>query len=85
MEVRICIGEFCHLNGSEIVARTFMDLAKKESLGEALDLKGVFCLGKCHEKGVSVKVGNEFHKIAYEDAEKFFRAVVIPAARAKAK
>ncbi len=84
MEVRICIGEFCHLKGSEIVTRVFMELAEKEGLGEALDLKGVFCLGKCQEQGVSVKVGEVIHKLNYEDAEKFFHGVILPALKARA-
>jgi NADH:ubiquinone oxidoreductase subunit E len=83
MEVRICIGEFCHLQGSEIVARTFMDLAEKAGLGGSLSLKGVFCLGKCQEAGVSVKVGDKVHKLKYEDAEGFFRDVILPAVSAK--
>ncbi len=82
MEVRVCIGEFCHLQGSEIVTRTFMELAEKEGLGERLSLKGVFCLGKCQEAGVSVKVGDTVHKLKYEDAERFFREVLVPASKA---
>jgi NADH:ubiquinone oxidoreductase subunit E len=81
MEVRICIGEFCHLKGSEIVTRVFMEQAEMEKLGEALSLKGVFCLGKCQEPGVTVKVGDKLHKVQYEDAEGFFQSVVLPAVK----
>ncbi len=84
MEVRICIGEFCHLKGSEVVTRTFMDLAEKQGLGDSLDLKGVFCLGACQAEGVSVKVGDRVHKVRMEEAERFFLDVVVPAAKARA-
>jgi NADH:ubiquinone oxidoreductase subunit E len=83
MEVRICIGEFCHLQGSEIVVRTFMDLIEKEKLGDSVDLKGVFCHGTCQEPGISVKVGDVVHKTRLEDAEKLFRTVIMPAAQAR--
>lgn len=81
MEVRICIGEFCHLQGSEVITRVFMTLAEKEKLGDKFDFKGVFCQGKCQEQGVSVRVGEIVHKVKAEEAEKFFREVVVPAVR----
>jgi len=83
MEVRICIGEFCHLQGSEIVVRTFKDLIEKEKLEASVDLKGVFCHGACQEPGVSVKMDDVVHKIRLEDAEMFFRTVIMPAATAR--
>ncbi|HUW39989.1 MAG TPA: hypothetical protein VMV90_03195 [Rectinemataceae bacterium] len=83
MDVRICIGEFCHLKGSEIVTRVFMELAEKEQLGDRLDLKGVFCHGACQEEGVSVRIGDTVHKVLHENAEAFFRSVVLPAVKAQ--
>jgi len=84
MEVRVCIGEFCHLQGAEIITRVFMELAEKEKLGDDFDFKGVFCLGACQEEGVSVRVGNKVHKVDREHAEEFFRSVVLPAVKARA-
>ncbi|HTX71397.1 MAG TPA: (2Fe-2S) ferredoxin domain-containing protein [Rectinemataceae bacterium] len=84
MEVRVCIGDFCHLQGSEIVTRVFMELAEQEQLGPLFDFKGVFCLGKCQEEGVSVRVGDRVHKVNRDNAEEFFREVILPAVRAKA-
>ncbi len=78
MELLICVGSSCHLKGSEVVVKTFQDLIEKEGLSKKVVLKGSFCMGKCSENGVTVKLNDKFYKTRYEDAEKFFYETVLP-------
>lgn len=81
MELLICVGSSCHLKGAEVVVKTFQDLIEKEGLGKKLVLKGSFCMGKCSENGVTLKLNDKFYKTRYEDAEKFFYDTIVPVIR----
>lgn len=48
-EVRICIGSACHLKGSYEVIEIFQKLIKDMKLGDVIELKAAFCLGRCTE------------------------------------
>ncbi len=78
MELLICVGSSCHLKGSEVVIKTFQDLIEKEAVGSKVVLKGSFCMGKCSENGVTVKIGDRFFKTRYEEAEPFFYESILP-------
>lgn len=78
MEIKVCVGSSCHLKGAEEVIKTFQQLIQKEKLNRRIDLKGSFCMGKCGENGVTVKIDETFHKTAYQQAETFFYEVVMP-------
>ncbi len=76
MELTVCIGEFCHLKGAEVVVQEFKRLIEEKQLGEDVRLKGRFCLGKCTEDGISVAVDNERYSIIPETANDFFAKYV---------
>jgi redox-sensing transcriptional repressor len=82
MELLICVGSSCHLKGSEVVIKTFQSLIEKEAVGKKVILKGSFCMGKCSENGVTIKLNDQFYKTRFEDAESFFYEHVMPAVRA---
>ncbi len=78
MEIKICIGDYCHLKGSEMVVRTFQERVKHYHLEDTLHLKGCFCMRRCREDGVSIMVDEDFYKVDYTKAEEFFDRVIKP-------
>ncbi len=81
MEITICVGSSCHLKGAEDVIKKFKELIEKENIGAKIVLKGSFCMGKCSEDGVTVKIGDEIYKTNPQSAEDFFYNKVIPMAK----
>ena len=80
MEIKICIGDYCHLKGSEVVVKTIQELLEKNNMKNKLNLKGCFCMRKCHHGGVSVMVGDEHYKVDYKKTEEFFNSTIKPTA-----
>ncbi len=78
MEIVICVGSSCHLKGAEDVIKTFKELIEKENLEAKIVLKGSFCMGKCSEDGVTVKIGEEIYKTNPQSAENFFYNKIMP-------
>jgi len=77
MEVRICIGSACHLNGSYDVIKAFEKLIEESKVSEQIELRSSFCLGKC-KGGVSVQVDQgEIYGLKKSDVDDFFRKHVI--------
>ena len=79
LDLIVCIGDHCHLNGSEMVVRSFQDLLATTGLEERVTLKGSFCCGQCSEDtGVTIRVESEFFHTRYQDAEACFRDAIRP-------
>ncbi len=78
MQIMVCVGSSCHLKGAEEVIKTFQGLIQKEKITRRVTLKGSFCMGKCSENGVTVKVDETFHKTTPEQAESFFYENLLP-------
>lgn len=78
MEINVCIGEYCHLHGAEIVVKTIRALLDERNSQDAIGLKGCFCMRKCKEEGVSVQIDGTIHKVNAEEAEDFFAGVMAP-------
>lgn len=76
MKVQICIGSSCHLRGSESIVKTFTRLMKEQPEKVQVELCGSFCMGAC-SKGVSVKINDRIYHVKPEDAEDFFRQVIV--------
>lgn len=76
MKVQICIGSSCHLRGSESIVKTFTRLMKEQPEQVQVELCGSFCMGAC-SKGVSVKINERIYHVKPEDAEDFFRQVIV--------
>lgn len=78
MNLTICVGESCHLKGSEVIIKTFMSLIEKENLKQKINLKGSFCMGKCSDKNVTLQINNDFYKLQAKDASEFFYSTILP-------
>lgn len=76
MKITVCIGSSCHIKGSRQVVEQLQYLIKQNDLDDKVELSGTFCMGEC-QKGVCVKVDDEFHSVTPEDTEKFFTENVI--------
>lgn len=76
MKVTVCIGSSCHIKGSRQVVEQLQELVKKNSLSDKVELAGTFCMGEC-QKGVCVKVDDEFFSVTPEGTEEFFNKNVL--------
>lgn len=76
IRISICVGSSCHLKGSYQIIQIFQELIKRNKLGNKVELKASFCLGRC-TKGVSVKVDEEFvDELTISNAEEKFKEYV---------
>ena len=71
MKITVCIGSSCHIKGSRQVVEQLQQLIAENNLGDKIDLGGTFCLGNC-QKGVCVKVDEEFYSVSPETVKDFF-------------
>jgi NADH:ubiquinone oxidoreductase subunit E len=78
LNLNVCIGSSCHIKGSYNIIQTFQQLIEKHSLHGKIEFKAVFCMKQCHNKGVSVTVGNTAYSVLPENAESFFLGTVFP-------
>ena len=78
MDLIICVGDSCHLQGSEVVLKAFQSIIEKEELGDKITLKGSFCMGRCSDEGVTMQLGDKFFKTPYKNAEEFFKSTIVP-------
>ena len=79
IEIAICVGSSCHLNGSKPVMDAIKAEMEKRGLKDAIALKAAFCLGVCGSEGIGVKVnGNVFACLTSETAPSFFDEEIIP-------
>ncbi len=76
-EVVICVGSSCHLKGAQKIVETLTKLVCESGTGDTVKLSGSFCMGRCEEPGVSVKVDGKMYFVLPADAEKFFNEVII--------
>ena len=79
MDLVVCVGEKCHLNGSELVLKGFMDIISSEQLGSALQVKACFCIGACTENDqVNVRLGDTIFAADPDDPARSFSEHVRP-------
>ncbi len=72
MEVKICIGTSCHLNGSYNVIQSIQQLMEKYSLHDKVKLEAYFCMRQCMNKGVAITVDGTNYRVEPENAGAFF-------------
>jgi NADH:ubiquinone oxidoreductase subunit E len=77
VEIGVCIGTSCHLNGSYNVVQTFQQLIEEYSLHEKVDFQAHFCMKQCNSKGVSVSIDNDSYRIEPENASSFFKSTIL--------
>ncbi len=78
MDIFVCVGSSCHLKGSKDIIDRLNKLISDEGMNNRVILKGSFCMGKCSEKGVSVKFNDEIYSIEKDDVELFFKNKILP-------
>ncbi len=80
MDLVVCVGEKCHLNGSELVLKGFMDIIAAEKLEGELRIKACFCIGECTQNDqVNVRLGDSIFQADPEDPHRSFAEHVRPA------
>ena len=78
MDLFVCVGSSCHLKGSKEIIDKLNELISKEGMTSKIVLKGSFCMGKCSERGVSVKLNDEIFSLEENDVELFFNRKILP-------
>ena len=80
MDLIVCVGDHCHLNGSEMVVTRLQELLADTGLTDRVTLKGSFCLGHCSDKGeVALRLGDQHFHTRYQDTEACFVKMLKPA------
>lgn len=77
VEINVCVGTSCHLNGSYNVVQVFQQLIEENSLHDKIEFKACFCMKKCNNQGVSVGVNGEQFRVAPEEAGDFFKETIL--------
>ena len=78
MVLSVCVGSSCHLKGSYDVIETFKRLIEKHSVGDKIELRACFCLGRCSD-GVAEKAdGNYILNVNGANAEEKFVKEILP-------
>ena len=78
MTLSVCVGSSCHLKGSYDVIEAFKALIDKHGVGDKIELKACFCLGRCTE-GVSVKADDAYIlNVNASNAEEKFVGEILP-------
>lgn len=80
IELNVCIGSSCHVNGAHNVATSFQHLIEEYDLHDQINFAASFCMRQCGAQGVSVRLNGEAHRIAAESARTWFRENVLPLA-----
>lgn len=78
MDIFVCVGSSCHLKGSKDIIDKLNRLISDEGMSSNIILKGSFCMGKCSERGVSVKFNDEIYSLEKDDVELFFKKKILP-------
>ena len=76
IKVTVCIGSSCHIKGSRQVVEGIRTMIAENGLGEKVELKGTFCLGKC-QQGVCVTVDDVFCSVTPETVKDFFEKEIL--------
>ena len=76
MKVTVCIGSSCHIKGSHSVVEQLQHLISENSLGDKVELGGIFSMGKC-QQGVCVTVDDEFHSVTPDSVNEFFETQIL--------
>jgi NADH:ubiquinone oxidoreductase subunit E len=77
LEVRVCIGTSCHLNGSYNVVQGIQQLLEEHAMHDKVDLEAIFCMKQCECNGVSISVDGENFRIEPEKVSEFFEEKIM--------
>lgn len=76
--IKVCVGTFCHLNGSYNVLMCFQQMIEQYDLHEKVTIEAAFCMGHCKE-GVAVEVDDQLYNVLPSNARTFFREKILGA------
>ena len=76
MKITVCIGSSCHIKGSRQVVEQLQELIGKAGIGDAVEMTGTFCMGKC-QQGVCVTVDDSFFSVSPDNVNEFFETHVL--------
>jgi len=76
IEVHVCVGSCCHLNGAYNVLQTFQQMVEEKGLHDRFEIKMSFCMRRCGE-AVSVKAGDQYYSVRPEAAREFFQNTLL--------
>ena len=80
INVSVCIGTSCHLNGANNVVMSFQHLIEEYGLHDKVMVSAAFCMQACARGDVSVKIGDERFAVKAESARTFFKEKILPLA-----
>ena len=78
INLSVCIGTSCHLNGANNVVMSFQHLIEEYQLHDKVSVSAAFCMQACSRSDVSVKIGDERFGVKAEEARAFFKEKVLP-------
>ena len=84
VDIRICIGTSCHLNGSRNVLVSFQHMIEENHLHDHVHLEAAFCMEKCGKTGVAISVNDKIYRVDADKSRQFFKDVVLPLISAEA-
>jgi NADH:ubiquinone oxidoreductase subunit E len=79
MEISVCIGTACHLKGSYNIIAAFQQMIEESKLNDKVCVKAAFCMGKCENDGVCVKIGDgEAKSVTTTSVKHYFNTHIVP-------
>jgi len=77
VDIRVCVGTSCHLNGSYNVVQEIQQLIEEHSLHEEIEFEAVFCAKQCQATGVSIKVNDDSYRVEPTQVNEFFHEKIM--------
>ena len=78
VELSVCVGTSCHLNGANNVVMVFQHLIEEYNLHDKVTVSAAFCAQACSRTDVSVRINDQKFSVNANDARKFFKENVLP-------
>lgn len=77
--INICVGTACHLQGAYHIIDSLQTIIRDRKIS-GVTIKGVFCLGKCTQKAIAVKLNDEpqIYLVNDDNLDDFFEQEVMP-------
>lgn len=73
LTISVCVGSACQIKGSYDVINRLQSLIKDHKVGDRVELKGAFCLGRCTpEVSVSIEEEDKIYSVSGENVDSFF-------------
>lgn len=76
MVIKVCVGSACYIRGSHNIINKLKELIDYNNLGDKVELKATFCIGKCN-KAVCVTVDDDIYAVSESNINDFFEEAVI--------